>query len=85
MGECRNDIGGYFIIDGKEKTVICQEKFGDNMLYIRKASNDQAAYTYSAEIRSVSENVSKPVRTSQSADCFSYIKITQWSDCSRGS
>ena len=63
MGECRNDIGGYFIIDGKEKTVICQEKFGDNMLYIRKASNDQAAYTYSAEIRSVSENVSKPVRT----------------------
>jgi DNA-directed RNA polymerase II subunit RPB2 len=63
MGECRNDIGGYFIIDGKEKTVICQEKFGDNMLYIRKASGENASYLYSAEIRSVSENVSKPVRT----------------------
>jgi DNA-directed RNA polymerase II subunit RPB2 len=61
MGECSNDIGGYFIIDGKEKTVVSQEKFGDNMLYI-KESNDEK-YLYSAEIRSVSENVSKPIRT----------------------
>jgi len=61
MGECRNDHGGYFIIDGKEKTVVSQEKFGDNMLYIKKSGDDK--YLYSAEIRSVSENVSKPIRT----------------------
>jgi len=61
MGECLNDVGGYFIIDGKEKTVVSQEKFGDNMLYIRKSGDE--SYLYSAEIRSVSENVSKPVRT----------------------
>ena len=61
MGECRNDLGGYFIIDGKEKTVIAQEKFADNMLYVRAVKDEH--YTYSADIRSVSENASKPVRT----------------------
>jgi DNA-directed RNA polymerase II subunit RPB2 len=62
MGECRNDSGGYFIIDGKEKVLISQEKFADNMLYI-KANADADIYSYSAEIRSVSEDTSKPIRT----------------------
>ena len=61
MGECRNDSGGYFIIDGKEKTIISQEKFADNMLYIKDKFND--LYSHSAEIRSVSEDASKPIRT----------------------
>ena len=62
MGECRNDYGGYFIVDGKEKVIISQEKFADNMLYIRKYGEDDI-YSYSGEIRSVSEDSSKPIRT----------------------
>lgn len=61
MGECRNDLGGYFIIDGKEKVIVSQEKFADNMLYVRDKYNE--LYSHSAEIRSVSEDASKPIRT----------------------
>jgi DNA-directed RNA polymerase II subunit RPB2 len=74
MGECRNDIGGYFIIDGKEKTIVAQEKFADNMLYIKKVDDEK--YLYSAEIRSVSENVSKPVRTFSVKICTPGSKYT---------
>jgi len=62
MGECKNDLGGYFIIDGKEKVIISQEKFADNMIYVRDNYNE--IYGTSCEVRSVSEDASKPVRTS---------------------
>ena len=61
MGECKNEQGGYFIIDGKEKVVVCQERFADNTLYVRDNVND--IYSHAADIRTVSEDASKPVRT----------------------
>lgn len=68
FGECKNDPGGYFIIAGKEKTIAVQEKFGDNLIYIKRgkpAPHEEGVaddFLWSAEIRSVSENVSKPKR-----------------------
>jgi DNA-directed RNA polymerase II subunit RPB2 len=61
MGECRTDPGGYFIIDGKEKVIVTQEQFSDNIIYIQENTND--IYSHSAKIRSVSEDASKPIRT----------------------
>ena len=75
MGECRNDPGGYFIIGGLEKVIVSQEKFGNNMLYIKEVPKKKikitntgeeiidSMYSHSAEIRSVSEDASKPIRT----------------------
>ena len=61
LGEDRDEKGGYFIVDGSEKgNHISQEKFADNMLYIREMSGDK--YTFAADVRSVSENASKPTR-----------------------
>jgi DNA-directed RNA polymerase II subunit RPB2 len=62
MGECRNDLGGYFIINGKEKVIISQEKFADNMLNVKENKKDNV-YSHSADIRSVSEDTSKPIRS----------------------
>ena len=61
LGECRNDIGGYFIIDGKEKVIMSQEGRADNILYVKDSFNE--TYSHAAEIRSVSEDSSKPIRT----------------------
>ena len=61
MGECKIDPGGYFIIDGSEKTIICQETFANNILRVEKEYSDK--YYYNAEIRSESEDESKSVRT----------------------
>ena len=61
LGECRNDPGGYFIVDGKEKVVVSQEIFGNNLLYFRDSIDDD--YTHGADLRMVSEDPSKPKRT----------------------
>lgn len=62
MGECLNDFGGYFIVDGKEKVIVSQETFADNMMYTKIGKEDDI-YSHSIDIRSKSEDTSKPIRT----------------------
>ena len=61
MGECRNDPGGYFIINGKEKVLVSQERKRNNTIYV--LYHKDADMSYTSEIKSVSEDTSKPIRS----------------------
>ena len=50
--ECRMDPGGYFIINGSEKTCLGQEKAADNKIYVFK-NKANSKWSYSAEMRCV--------------------------------
>jgi len=54
LGECQNDTGGYFIIRGKERVLITQERGNLNHVYIFKQKSS-IKYSHTAEIRSTSE------------------------------
>jgi len=53
IGECKYDTGGYFIINGSEKTVLGQERAAENKIYIYNVSKNNTKYTWDAEIKSV--------------------------------
>jgi DNA-directed RNA polymerase II subunit RPB2 len=59
-GECMNDPGGYFIVKGKERVLISQERINYNNIYVfeQKASSK---YHLHADIRSMSEETGHSV------------------------
>jgi DNA-directed RNA polymerase II subunit RPB2 len=52
-GECKYDAGGYFIINGSEKTVLGQERAAENRVYCFNISKNDTKYTWKAEVKSV--------------------------------
>jgi len=52
-GECKFDAGGYFIINGSEKTVLGQERAAENRVYCFNISKNDTKYTWKAEVKSV--------------------------------
>ena len=52
-GECKYDTGGYFIINGSEKTVLGQERAAENKVQCFNVSKNQTKYSWIAEIKSV--------------------------------
>jgi DNA-directed RNA polymerase beta subunit len=51
-GECKYDCGGYFIINGSEKTVLSQERAAENRVYCFCGKNT-TKWSWYAEIKSV--------------------------------
>ncbi len=52
-GECKYDAGGYFIINGSEKTVLGQERAAENKVYCFYVGKNNTKYSWMAEIKSI--------------------------------
>ena len=52
-GECKLDTGGYFIINGSEKTCIGQERAAENQVSCFNISKNNSKWSWLAEIKSV--------------------------------
>ena len=52
-GECKMDPGGYFIINGSEKTCIGQERSAENQIYCFNVSKNSTKWSYMAELKSI--------------------------------
>ena len=52
-GECYMDPGGYFIINGSEKTCLGQERAAENLVQCFNITKNSSKFSYMAEIKSV--------------------------------
>jgi DNA-directed RNA polymerase II subunit RPB2 len=55
LGECVNDVGGYFIIDGKEKVIVSQERISTNTLFTVETKEDDNMFSHKGVIRCIGE------------------------------
>jgi DNA-directed RNA polymerase II subunit RPB2 len=55
-GECSHDAGGYFIINGSEKTVLGQERAAENKVYCFNVSKGNTKWNWVAETKSIPDH-----------------------------
>lgn len=60
MGECPHDHGGYFVIDGAEKTLVAREDLVNNRLYVREADRSTPELSHIAYMRSATHDDTFP-------------------------
>ena len=55
-GECPHDAGGYFIINGSEKTVLGQERAAENKVFCYNVAKNNNKWMWVAEIKSIPDH-----------------------------
>ena len=51
LGECAEDLGGYFIIQGGERVIICQERMSENRPFVFRNNRNTAKEMEVVEIK----------------------------------
>jgi DNA-directed RNA polymerase II subunit RPB2 len=70
-GECKYDMGGYFLINGNEKVVVSQERIAENKIFVFSKQKQNKNREFEAEIRSIRD------------DCFSVVMTNIVKFCER--
>ena len=63
LGEGKYDPGGYFIFDGKEKVIVCQERKVENKMFLKVSKVDRI--THYVEVKSRSIDLIKLARSNR--------------------
>jgi DNA-directed RNA polymerase beta subunit len=62
-GECRFELGGYFIVGGQERVLLSQESLGSNMFYAKKRleqpSKDEVRTRTEKELKAIMDTATK--------------------------
>ena len=83
LGECLYELGGYFIIDGKERVLLTQELLGNNMMY--SGLRDRKAASTAEDSPDEPAELKRVVKTSFEGEKEFYVGIKSVSeDASKG-
>ena len=83
LGECLYELGGYFIIDGKERVLLTQELLGNNMMY--SGLRDRKAASTSEDTPDEPAELKRVEKTSFEGEKEFYVGIKSVSeDASKG-
>jgi DNA-directed RNA polymerase II subunit RPB2 len=83
LGECLYELGGYFIIDGKERVLLTQELLGNNMMY--SGMRDRKAASTSEDSPDEPAELKRVEKTSFEGEKEFYVGIKSVSeDASKG-
>lgn len=68
-GECKFELGGYFVVSGQERVLLSQERLGDNMFYASK----RVKLPQSASERTVYEKETSLKAEGKRAEKYEYV------------
>ena len=83
LGECKYELGGYFVIDGKERVLLTQELLGNNMMY--SGMRNRKAISTAEDDETETAEMKRVEKTRYEGDKETYVGIKSVSeDASKG-